>query len=266
MLKLVDYFNSDMASRLFLFRLRQLDRMKFLRMLSHLGKPDKEKLHCNVFGIDFGSPFGLEPGLDADGLYYNLLSDLGLSFIITGPTGAGGVRKSIEKIKREKPHTVVMPCIAEDHATAFSLAYDFVDGFVVSAPDDQVEDVIGKILDIRLTYEEKKPVLLLIDHEIPMETLHAILDFAVLNGVDGFVAKTEDYIRMIGDFFSGKVPIIGFGEVATAREAESMMLAGASLTALSTRTVYAGRRKIKKILRYFEEVGIYKVRHLKANK
>jgi len=251
----VKLLNTEMAFRLFMFNIKLLDRLRLLGFFKHLGKVGYGRLRCNVFGIDFDGPLGLGAGLDKEGLYYNEFADYGLSFVITGPTNGEMIRKSIAKIRQETPHTIVMTCISEDHATCFALAYDFMDAFVIDAPDEQLKDAISNVLDIRLSYEVQKPVLMKISKEYSSQSLKEILDFALMNGVDGFVAGSNVNVKKINEFCQGRIPIIGYGGIRSPNAAEEMLDSGASLVALTTGVVLDGPGLIKRILKHLDSIA-----------
>ena len=149
---------------------RAITRLNFKRSYPSLKR--------EVFGIEFPNPVGLAGGLDKDGEYYNLLSDLGFGFVeigslTTAPQDGNhkprlwrlpkdralvnhmginnkGIINAIEHIKAEKPDVIIVGNISKlasalgddiprDYIKAFSLIYDFVDMIVVNVSCPNVE-------------------------------------------------------------------------------------------------------------------------------
>lgn len=250
---IIRLFSTNTAYRLFLFNLRILERIPFSRFFRRLHHPTKPRLARNVLGIDFNGPVGLGAGMDREGQYYNSFSDFGFSFVMIGPADVSGIRKSIEILKVKKPRTVIAACLSKDHLSSFSLAYDFVDMFILDAADEDLLSVTADILDARLAYDEQKPVLVRIGHEFSKASLESILDFCLVNGVDGFLVASTEYVRKVNEFCSGRVPIIGYGKIRTPEAAQEMLDAGASLLAITTGLVLDGPSLITKILKYLDK-------------
>ncbi|MCQ2181167.1 MAG: hypothetical protein MJY50_03805 [Bacteroidales bacterium] len=251
---IIRLFSTNTAYRLFLLKLRIVEKIPFYRALRRLANPYREILARNIWGIDFKSPIGLGAGMDKDARYYNSFSDYGLGFVMTGPTeSAASIRRAIENIRNDKPRTVIAMCIGSDYLTSFSLAYDFADMFIIDAPGNDFEKVIGDVLDARLTYETHKPVLYRIGREYSRDTLESLLNCCLINGIDGFLVGSEDYVSKVNAFCSGRVPIIGYGKIRTPQTAASMLAAGASLIAITTGLVLDGPSLIRKTLKYLEQ-------------
>ena len=245
-------FGTNTAYRLFQLKLKIMDRIPLIGALHRLNNPSHANLALKVMGMDFSSPLGLGAGIDKEGQYYNSFSAYGFSFVIIGPADAAGIMKSIEKIKVEKPHTVLAMCLSKDHLTSFSLAYDFADMFILDLSDEEMFDVAASVLDARLTYETSKPVLLRIGREYSRERLDNILDFSLMNGIDGFVVGSLDYVRKVNEFCRGRVPIIGYGKIRSNESAKEMLDSGASLIAITTGLLLDGPSLIKNILKYLD--------------
>ena len=249
---IIRIFSTNTAYRMFLFTLRLMNKVPFYGAIRRLSNPARESLARNVFGIEFNGPIGLGAGMDKEGRYYNSFSDYGFSFVIIGPTDASGIRKSIEKIQEDKPRTVLAAALSKEHVTAFSLSYDFVDMFIIDAPDDKMLDITGDILDARLAYETQKPVLVRIGREYSRDTLEHILNFCLINGVDGFLVGSIENVKKVNDFCSGRIPIIGYGQIRTPEAAKDMLDSGASLLAMTTGLVLDGPSLIRRTLKYLD--------------
>lgn len=246
-------FGAEVAFGLFMIWIRLLDRMKFLLFFRLMGRKDYACLHRDVFGMEFAGPAGLGVGIDRGGLYYNVFAGYGLSFVITGPADTDGVCKSIGKIKREAPKIKVICCLSEEHTRAFSLSYDFMDAFIIDASDDKIKDVVTDILDTRLTYEVQKPILMKIGHDFSKQTLDDLLDFALMNGVDGFYVCSANNVAKVNEFCKGRMPVIGYGDIRSAKDAEDILASGASLFALSNGIMLEGPGLVSRILKHLNE-------------
>lgn len=176
-------FNPETA-HLLTFKL--LSTLRFIpmgrRILRMVCKKDHPSLSKELFGISFPNPVGLAGGLDKNGEYYNLLSDLGFGFVEIGsltpkpqpgnprprifrlPADRAiinrmginnlGVLHAIERLKKDRPKVIISgnisknsssqdDQIAKDYLTCFSLLYDFVDMFTVNVSCPNVEGLTG---------------------------------------------------------------------------------------------------------------------------
>jgi len=171
-----------------------------------------------------------------------------------------------------------------DYEAVFNAIYDGVDYFVVnvSCPNisdlrklqdqDSLEQILGRISELRETKEQKKPVLLKISPDLNEQQLDETLEIVDRLKIDGIVAtnttvsreglKTpEEQIRAIGkggmsgapitarslevvryvhQKSNGKLPIIAVGGIMSVQDALNMLDAGASLIQLYTGFIYEG--------------------------
>lgn len=175
-----------------------------------------------VFGLEFSNPVGLAASIDSEGIFYNLLSDFGFSFVEIGPlsyveqdycTSARhyvGVKKAIEHLREDKPDCIVAGCISQtpqskgadvvkDFEKAFALLYDFVDMIVISPycrdeENDEVRgaselpEIIDRLLTMRMYYDTNKPVLVRLVPQLSHSQTDEILEYCLSSGVDGVVA------------------------------------------------------------------------------
>ena len=216
-----------------------------------------------------------------------------------------GIRNAIEHIKNDPPRTILCASIAKnsssasdedvlnDYRKAFSYMYDFVDMFTVNVSCPNVEglqhlqdvsylsDIIDPLLDLRVCYDNYKPLLVKVSPDIPHEELDEILDYCMLSGVDGIVAgntttsreglvtdpkriekighgglsgaplfeRSLEMVRYIHQKTSGRLPIIGVGGIMTGEQASRMLEAGASLIEIYTGFIYEGPSAVKRILK-----------------
>ena len=212
-----------------------------------------------------------------------------------------GVSYAIARIQERRPDTIICANITynsashkdeeiiNDYQKAFSLLYDFVDMITVnvSRPNDDgllevqdissLQDIMDPILDLRLCYDQYKPILIKISPDTPLDQLDGMLDYCMLSGVDGIVAgdttrHVEDLekngikegymsgaplferslavVKHISEHTKGRFPIIGCGGITTPQQAAKMLSAGASLIQVHTGLVYEGPKLVKKILKY----------------
>lgn len=214
-----------------------------------------------------------------------------------------GIKHAIKHIQHNKPNCILSASIAKnttseteeeiirDYETAFSLMYDFVDMFAINISCPNVEDldslqdisklseVIDNLLELRLCYEEYKPILLKLSPDIKEVQLDQILHYSMMSGIDGIIAgnttRTRDgltaskediesigngglsgaplfekslkLVKSINEKTKGRLPIIGVGGIMGPNEAKQMLDAGASLIQIYTGFIYEGPSIVKKI-------------------
>lgn len=213
-----------------LWKLRILSRIPFARPFIRLANGhSSSESGIEVFNLEFKNRIGLGPGVDKDGQFFNILSDYGFSFTDLGPVNSTNVKAVIRRLQSKSSDTLISLCINRDHARTFSLSYDFADFFDFDIPDDDIIDVLDDILDIRLTYDKYKPVLLRFSHELPRHDFENVLGFCMLNGVDGIIAATPATVKRIHDFTGSRLPVIGYGGIDTPEKAREFIESGASL-------------------------------------
>ena len=212
-----------------------------------------------------------------------------------------GVRYAIDRIQEKRPDTILcanITCnnssskdeqIINDYQKAFSLLYDFVDMFTVnvSRPNSygslevqdrsSLADIIDPILELRLCYEQYKPILIKISPDTPPAQLDEMIDYCMLSGVDGVIAgdttrhlealkrsvPTGGYlsgaplferslavVKHIHEHTQGRFPIIACGGIMSPAQAAEMLSAGASLVQLHTGLTFEGPKLVKKTLKY----------------
>lgn len=216
-----------------------------------------------------------------------------------------GVKYAVEQLKRHRPEVLVAANIskntnsinedaAKDYESAFALLYDFVDMFVVniSCPNvtglsdlqdvSYLSDIVDKLLDLRMYFDEYRPILIKVSPDISHQQLDEIIDYALMSGVDGIVAgnttrtrdgltlpqekideignggmsgaplfgKSLSLVRYINEKSKGKLPIIGVGGIMSGEQAQQMLDAGASLVEVYSGFIYEGPSLVKNINRY----------------
>ncbi len=219
-----------------------------------------------------------------------------------------GVRYAIENLRRNRPEIIVAGNIsknstsinedaAKDYEKAFALLYDFVDMFVVNISCPNVvglselqdvsflSDIVDRLLDLRLYYDEYRPILVKVSPDIPHQQLDEIIEYCMMSGVDGIVAgnttrsrdgltisqdkideignggmsgapvyrKNLELVRYIHGKTGGNLVIIGVGGIMSPEQAEEMLEAGASLIEIFSGFIYEGPGLVKGILKYLQK-------------
>jgi Dihydroorotate dehydrogenase len=248
---IVRRMNIESASKIALRYFEIVEKIPGGRLISrwiHNNRP--VGLQREVFGLQFYNPLGLGAGLDLHGELYNDLNNLGFSYSEIGPLGADGIRRALRRVQNDPQNDILAACINQDFSTAFTLAYDFFDFFVIDLNDNNLEEVLDPILDARMAEEEYKPIIIKLPRDISAAEIEEILDFSLLSGVDGVEARDIEQVRHIAAYTHGKLPIIGNTHIRTPQQAEEALNEGASLLALRNGLVREGPQIVSDILKY----------------
>ena len=239
---------STIAKRYFRFQ-GLIPGGRFINRIIHGNRP--AGLEREVFGLNFYNPVGLGAGLDVEGNLYNDLNDLGFSFVEIGPfSELSAIRKAIRRIQEDPQDDILAACISADYLDMFCLAYDFCDFFVIDISDNPDMELFDPLLEARLTYDTYKPVVVKIPEEIPFEDLGLVIDYCMMNNVDGIEARSIKQISFIHDRTKGRLPVIANCHIKTPAQAEEALVAGASLVEVRMGLVREGPGLVGKILRY----------------
>ena len=246
--------NPEKASRVALQYFKIVGKIPGGRFLSRFFLYDNRasKLQREVFGLNFYNPLGLGAGLDRKGELYNDLNDLGFSFSEIGPLDAKGIRKALKKIQEDPQNDILAACINRDYLTAFTLAYDFCDFFVIEINSDTGTEDLDPLLDARLTNDVYKPIVIKLPEGYPEDETEDIVKYCMLNGFDGIQARSLEQIRTIRKISAGRLPIMANARITTPKQAYDMLEAGASLIEVRSGLVYEGPSLIGKMLKYLE--------------
>ena len=207
-------------------------------------------LQREVFGLDFYNPIGLGAGLDLHGELYNDLNNLGFSYVEIGPVNADGMRRALRRVQDDPQNDILAACINADYATAFTLGYDFFDFFVFDITGNVNMEIFDPILDTRLAEEGYKPVIVKLPKVITSSEIEEILDFSLLNGIDGVEARSIEQVRQIAAYTHGKIPIIGNTHIQSPQQALETLEAGATLLAVRNGLVREGPDFVAGILKF----------------
>lgn len=220
-----------------------------------------------------------------------------------------GVRNAVEHLRKERPEVIVAANIskntssinedaAKDYEQSFALLYDFVDMFVINVSCPNVvgltalqdvsflSDIVDRLLDLRMYYDNVRPILLKVSPDLPHPQLDDIIDYCMRSGIDGIVAgnttrsrdglsiseskiekigngglsgaplyrKNLELVRYVHEKSKGRLPIIGVGGIMSGEQAQEMLDAGASLVEIYTGFIYEGPSIVKKIIHHLEEI------------
>ena len=222
-----------------------------------LGRPISRIVHNNrpsglegeVFGIPFYNPIGLGAGLDLYGELYNDLNGLGFSFVEIGPMGTEGVRRAVKQLQKDPQKDLLAACINSDFTTAFALSYDFCDFFVIDITAEPGTEVLDPILEARLAEDVYKPVVVKFPRTITSLEMDEILDYSLLNRIDGIEARNMEQLRHIVAYTHGRLPVIANMHIETTAQAVEAIEAGASLVAVRNGLVRNGPKFVADIQR-----------------
>ena len=246
--------NPDKASKIALGYFKAIGRIPLERQISRIVHKNRPAgLEREVFGLDFYNPVGLGAGLDIRGELYNDLADLGVSFVEIGPLNASTVRGAVRNLQADPSDDILAVCIGGDHLTTLSLAYDFADFFVIDIPDAaQLETILTPLLDLRLSYDDYKPVVAKIPESLSPEKMAPVMHFLQMSGVDGIETRSLAQPRQAANLCKGRLPIIANTHVKGPEEALELLDAGASLVEIRSGLVKEGPRFVGKVLNYLE--------------
>ena len=216
-----------------------------------------------------------------------------------------GAEAAAAKLARKRPKGLVLggnigkntqtpnERAVDDYEAVFHAIYDGVDYFVVnvSCPNisdlrklqdqDSLEQILGRIMELRKKRETQKPVLLKISPDLNEQQLDETLEIVKRLKLDGIVAtnttvsrenlKTQaeqiqaignggmsgapitsrslEIVRYIHQKSEGKLPIIAVGGIMSVEDALNMLDAGASLIQLYTGFIYEGPGLARRINR-----------------
>lgn len=248
---LVKLLNHHTAFRILKWFINLMGRIPAAQILIkiHNRKTRRPELGLELFGLHFINPIGLGPGIDKTGSMFHTLDDYGFSFIEIGPIDSSSVKTVLNNIQRYPTDAVTFLNINKDHQRTFTLAYDFADVFVIDVLINETSDILESVLSSRLTYDNYKPILLRISHEIQHDELVELLNFCMLEGIDGLVVANADTVRRIDEITAGRLPIIAYGGVRSAEKAKELLDCGASLVEVTTGLIIDGPSIAKTILK-----------------
>ena len=244
----------DRASMVSLRYFRLIGRLPLGRTVTRwLYGSRPTRLQKEVFGIQFNHPIGLGAGLDIHGELYNDLGSLGFSFVEMGPMDADGIRRALQNLYKDPKHNILAACIRADYLTAFTLAYDFCDFFVVELPDDLSTDPIDSMLEARIAEPVYRPVVLKIPKELTVNQVEELVDYCMLNNVDGIETRELEQLKLIRERSGGRLPVIANNHIDTPEQVIEALAAGADLVEVRTGLVREGPGIVRSILKRLQK-------------
>lgn len=233
-------------------------------------------------GLTIPNIVGLKYGSDQFGTHYNKFRNCMYGFLSIGPVppDVQDYKRVIENLKANKTDAAINvilshgsasrgeDAICEDYNFGLSMLYDFADMFTVdttatyadsSKPLQDLsllEEVLSDMLQLRLCYEEYKPIIVKVRPQIPENILDSLLDFMRMNGVDGICVGEGDNnmetVRLIHQKTQGRLPIIGCVPVLKKEPCKQMKEAGASLIAGGTSFFHGDPAATRRIIKYLK--------------
>ena len=216
-----------------------------------------------------------------------------------------GVKYAISHIQKHKPSCPIgcsipkgretsMADAYKDYEFSFEYMYDYVDYFVLNVSCPNVEDsqknqslenitpIIDKLLELRMMYDDYRPILLKISPDVEQDYLDDIINLILLSGLDGVIAanttnkrdgllssksqiskigkgglsgkplyeRSLQLVKYIHQKTHGHLPIIASGGIMTPEQAMEMLDSGASLIQVYTGFIYNGPKYAQKINKY----------------
>ncbi|MBR6465557.1 MAG: quinone-dependent dihydroorotate dehydrogenase [Bacteroidales bacterium] len=182
----------------------------------------------------------------------------------------------------------------KDYELCFEYMYDYVDYFVLNVSCPNVKDaasnqslenitpIIDKLLELRIMYDDYRPILLKISPDVEREYLDDVINLVLISGLDGIIAanttakrenlksskasiekagngglsgkplydRTLELVKYIRHKTNGHLPIIASGGIMTPKQALDLLDSGASLIQIYTGWIYNGPKFVKKISKY----------------
>ena len=199
-----------------------------------------------------------------------------------------------------KGRETLMQDAYKDYEFSFEYMYDFVDYFVLNVSCPNVKDssknqslenitpIIDKLLELRIMYDDYRPILLKISPDVTQEYLDDIINLVLISGLDGIIAanttnrrdnlltdkhmvakigqgglsgkplfeRSLELVKYIYEKTEGHLPIIASGGIMTPQQAMMMLDCGASLIQVYTGFIYNGPKYIKKINKFIAKTLI----------
>ena len=218
---------------------------------------DSPDLRREVMDLDFRNPVGLAPGFDSSAEFYNAAAAAGYGFVVIGPlcfTRKEGVKAAVDALRAVPAHNITIGLdivktpgstseedIARDLLDAFDYSYDFSDFTVIDVSDDSlgpvsdaafIKALTDPLIEARMAYDSYHPLVLRLSAALRPSELPPILDYCLMNGIDGVMLPVEALIRQAAEFSKGRLPIIAEGRIGIPSKAAALLEAGASLVAV----------------------------------
>ena len=232
----------------------------------------------DVFDIHFSSPIGIKHRLDPNGDHLFISADNNFPFVEIGPISAEaqqdrlpnkGAKAVAEKFRKRKNNfksliaaniiknnSTDLEQAARDYEYCFTTLYDYVDMFIVNVSEngakqlqdiEMLSEILDRLLDLRLYFNEYKPILVQISDKLPQADLDDMIHYCRMSGIDGIATSSARHIRYIAEKTSRRFPILSKVEFSNAAEAKELLDAGATLLeSVNPVTAAAVSRKLSK--------------------
>ena len=234
-------------------------------------------------GVTIPNPIGLKYGGDPYGYQFYRFKNCMYGFLSVGPLlpTPGDLKILIENLSSHKHDAAINAIlshgtasrgedsITEDYNFGLSMLYDFADMFTVdttatyadsSKPLQDLsllQEVLNDMLQLRLCYEEYKPIIVKVRPQIPENILDELLHYMRMYGVDAIcVGEGPESVATVKSIFvktQGRLPIIGCVPVLKKEECRAMKNAGADLIAGGTSFFHRGPAATKRIIKYLKK-------------
>jgi len=225
----------------------------------------KSPFFREVFDLPFNTPVGIFDFHDPFADRCNVLADDGFSFVEIGPItpeaqhgilfnrGAEALASRMRKRKQHRACIIANICknpstdielALPDYEHCFNILYDHVDIFNVNLADEHVpgirqlqeitylSDIIDKLLEQRMLFNDYKPILIEISEDLTRTDLDDLIHYVRSSGVDGLVCSSLAQVRYISEKAQGRLPIIAKAYFKSVGEAKEFLDAGAALLEL----------------------------------
>lgn len=182
-------------------------------------RPEYSEQQCEFLGMTFISPVGLYVKDKDSGIKYaELMLNAAYSYVIVNCKDLSQTIEVLRRLPREYniiAHLDVKQSYLyggsqKTMEAAFAILYDFVDAFLISSIDSLSDDV-DSLLDLRLYNDEYRPILLDIPKHIIKADLDEILDYAMLNSVDGCIFNDMKMLEYANLRCNGNLTLIAGG-------------------------------------------------------
>lgn len=216
-------------------------------------RPISANRNREVFGLDFSSVLGVDSILDRQKHIDYLLGRFAFGFYEIGPLDEDGVRTAIKHHLRHKAtNCKIAACINKDYFTAFTLAYDFFDYFVIELGAEINTEAVDSIIDMRLYEQIYKPIILKLPQNLNLESLRHIVEYCMYSSIDGVEICAIEQIAPIRGFSYGKLPIIASCDFETPEQAKEIYQTGCSLIGVQRCYDSKGFKFVKQIFKQLE--------------
>ena len=124
---------------------------------------------------------------------------------------------------------------------------------MVELPDDLSIYPIDPLLEAPIAEPVYRPIVLKIPKELTDNQLETLVDYCMLNSVDGIESRDLAQLKHIVEYSEGRLPVIANNHIDTPEHAAEALKAGASLVEVRTGLVHEGPGIVRKILKQLHQ-------------